>query len=61
MAFSFRIPHNTISIVISQTCTAIWDVLAPLYLKISNSIEEWNGLAKDFYEKWNVPNMIGNV
>lgn len=38
LMYFFRVPHNTISGIIPETCRAIYSVLCDEYLKVSNSI-----------------------
>lgn len=44
-----------------EVCYAIWEVLAPKYLKAPGTEEEWIGIAEEFYNKWNFLNSISSV
>lgn len=35
IAYGFRIGKSTAHCVIKETCDALWDVLQPIYLKVS--------------------------
>ena len=55
----FRVPHNTISGIVSETAEAIWNRLRPIYLTCPSTEEEWSQISQDFYEQWNYPYCIG--
>lgn len=59
--FHYLIGHSTANMIIRETCRAIWDKLSPIYVKKPNTREEWLVIAKDFYNKWNLPNCIGAI
>ncbi len=57
----FRIPHNTISTIITETTHAIWDRLSAQYLSCPSTEEEWEDVAKGFWDAWQYPYCIGAV
>ena len=57
----FRVPHNTISGIITETTEAIWNRLCPTYLTCPRTKEEWCQIAQDFHELWNYPYCLGAV
>ncbi|XP_037810045.1 uncharacterized protein LOC119602536 [Lucilia sericata] len=59
LQFVFRIPFNTISVIVPEVCNAIYNVLQPEYLKTPSTIEEWKAISEEFLHKWNFPNCIG--
>ena len=61
LCFSFRIAKSTISKIINETCTAIWDCLREQYLRPPRTSEEWKKIAQDFQELWNLPHCIGAI
>lgn len=61
LSYLFRLPHNTISSIVPATCRAIYDVLAPEYLQMPNTEDEWLKIASDFETKWNFNHCIGAV
>nr|CAH7738426.1 unnamed protein product [Callosobruchus chinensis] len=61
LAWTFHTGHSTIHYVIHETCKAMWDVLAPLYLKTPGSAEEWLKISKGFDERWNFPHCLGSI
>ncbi|XP_058833789.1 uncharacterized protein LOC131691426 [Topomyia yanbarensis] len=59
LAFLFRIPQCTISSVVSECLDAIYNVLAPLYLKMPSNESEWKSIAEKFKDRWHFPNCLG--
>ena len=47
------------SVILRETCEAIYAALAPIYLKATTSPKEWLEIAKGFEETWNLPHVIG--
>lgn len=50
----------TVSVIVRETCAAIWEVLSPIYLK-TPTIEDWRDKSKIFCELWNLPNCCGAI
>lgn len=61
VAWNFLVGKSTVSGIIKETCTILWKVLQPLYLKSSTSKEEWLNLAGDFSQKWNFEHCLGAI
>ncbi|KAJ8914118.1 hypothetical protein NQ315_016193 [Exocentrus adspersus] len=57
-AFSFRMGKTTVSNIISETSEAIWNSLYPAHMPIPSQ-NDFQKIAKRFYEIWNVPNCVG--
>lgn len=57
---SFLIGKTTVSVIIKETCEAIWDVPSPIYCK-QPTVEEWKEKANEFYRQWNLPNCCGAI
>ena len=60
IAYNFRIGVLTARKIILDVCTAIWDVLAPIYMPVPSE-DKWKSIADEFYETWNFPNCIGTI
>ena len=60
IAYNFQMGVSTARQIILDVCTAIWDVLAPIYMP-SSSEDKWKSIADEFYERWNFPNCIGAI
>lgn len=60
VSWSFLVGKATVSIIIRETCKAIWDVLSPIYLNCPND-EQWLKIAEEFSIRWNLPNCCGAI
>lgn len=60
LSYAFRVAHNTISKIISETCTAIWNCLKDSVF-LQNNEKSWKSVANDFQRLWNFPNCIGTI
>ena len=59
LSLQYRIGRQTISKIIPETCEAIYDVLAPVYVYTPTSSREWLAISKQFEERWNLPHVLG--
>nr|CAH7732410.1 unnamed protein product [Callosobruchus chinensis] len=59
--YLFRVPANTISLIIPEVCQAIYDVLKDKFLKMPTTEANWDNIADDFMQKWNFPNCVGAI
>jgi hypothetical protein len=60
LSYAFRVGHNTISKIISETCEVIWNCLKEsVFLK--DNQESWKTIANEFERLWNFPNCIGAI
>lgn len=60
LSFSFRIAHNTISKIISETCEEIWKALKDLVF-VSHTEDKWMEIADGYENLWNFPNCVGAI
>ncbi|XP_071578909.1 putative nuclease HARBI1 [Temnothorax nylanderi] len=60
LSYAFRVAHNTISKIISETCEAIWSCLKDSVFLMDNE-ESWKSVADEFQRLWNFPNCIGAI
>jgi len=58
LAFSFRLGHSTVGVIIKQCCSALWDCLVPMVLQPPTT-EVWFQIAKDFNNLWDCRNCVG--
>ncbi|XP_060881583.1 uncharacterized protein LOC132953051 [Metopolophium dirhodum] len=58
IAFSFRLGHSTVQLIVLEICSAIISKLKDEYLSIPGE-EDWKRITKEFWEIWNFPNCIG--
>ncbi|KAM3623025.1 uncharacterized protein V6R79_006096 [Siganus canaliculatus] len=54
IANSFRVGSSTVSVIVSDVVSAIWDVLVDEYMAMPTT-EEWRSIAEGFEERWNFP------
>ncbi len=57
----FRVPHNTISKIVSETTQAIWTNLSQDYLKCPSTPSEWKDVVNGFWQDWQYPYCVGAV
>nr|CAH7714787.1 unnamed protein product [Callosobruchus chinensis] len=60
LSWEFRVGHSTVSKVILETRTVLWDVLQPIYLSTPTS-DAWKNIAEEFLGRWNFPHTIGAI
>ncbi|XP_018396263.1 PREDICTED: putative nuclease HARBI1, partial [Cyphomyrmex costatus] len=60
LSYAFRVGHNTISKIVSETCEVIWECLKDTVF-IKNNENSWQNVANDFERLWNFPNCIGAI
>ena len=62
IATSYRVSPTTITRIIRETTSVIWDVLCNKgYLLTPKSKVEWKKIANEFHELWNFPNCLGAI
>lgn len=59
LAYRFRVGRQTVHNVVRETCKTIYDTLAPSYLRMPQTQEEWLRIANDFEQRWNLPHALG--
>ncbi|XP_018358451.1 PREDICTED: putative nuclease HARBI1 isoform X2 [Trachymyrmex cornetzi] len=60
LSYAFRVAHNTISKIVSETCEAIWIALKDTVFE-QPSKDLWKKIANEFEENWDFPNCIGAI
>lgn len=60
VSYAFRLGKSTVSEIILETCTAIWESLHEKVLRAPNE-EDWKRIADGFLHKWNFPNCAGAI
>ena len=61
LSFVNLIGKSTLSCIIRETFDAIFEALAGEYLHPPSSTEEWENIAHDFQETWNLPHVVGAI
>lgn len=59
-SYDFRIGKNTVSVIISETCQALWDCLKEMVFPLQTT-ENWKKIATEFDHIWNFKNCIGAI
>ena len=59
LGYGFRVAHNTISLIVPETCRAIIAAYADEVLNLPRTQEEWKEVAHLFEERWNFPHTVG--
>ncbi|CAI6372739.1 unnamed protein product [Macrosiphum euphorbiae] len=61
MKFSTCISTSSLSYIIPETCKALYDILAPQYLKFPSTAQEWIDVANGFKNRWQFINAGGAI
>ncbi|KAG0728663.1 putative nuclease HARBI1 [Chionoecetes opilio] len=61
MQYGWRVPHNTISIVVREVCMAIVDEYREELLKPPQNDEDWRQITDNWMRRWNFPHVIGAI
>ncbi len=59
LAHGFRVPHNSVSIIIREVCQAIMDEYSEELIKCPTTEEEWREVANGFSRKWQFHHALG--
>lgn len=61
IGWHFRVPHNTISGIIKETCAAIIYEYANEVVKMPQTPADWKKVAEEFAVKWQFPHCLGAI
>lgn len=61
MQYAWRVPHNTISLVVREVCEAIVEEYLDEQLTPPSTEQGWRRLADDWYERWQFPHTVGSI
>lgn len=61
LSFSYRLGKSTVIKIISERCEAICQCLKKDYLNPSKAPAQWQNIADQYKENWNMPNVIGAI
>ena len=61
MQYAWRVPHNTISLVVREVCEAIVDEYLDKQMFPPTTEQGWRQLADEWYQRWNFPHTIGAI
>lgn len=61
MQYGWRVPHNTISIVVREVCEAIIVEYREELLKPPQTAADWRQITDSWMNRWNFPHVIGAI
>ena len=61
LMFGFRVAHNTISVIVRQTCEAIVEEYREEVMQCPRTSDAWKQVAADFSSKWNFHHTLGAI
>lgn len=61
MQYGWRVPHNSISVVVREVCEAIIEEYHDELLKPPQNDAEWRTVTNEWLSKWNFPHVIGAI
>ena len=61
LSFSFRIGRSTVCSILEEICHVIYNELRKDYVKVPSCANDWEGISKEFYHRWNFPHCLGDT
>lgn len=59
LMYGFRVPHNTISILVKEVCEALIEEFAEEVFACPTSPEQWRVISEQFGARWNFHHVLG--
>ena len=59
LSYNFRVPPNTISLIVNEVCDAIKAEFAAEVIQCPTTTEEWTAIAEQFEKRWQFPHCCG--
>ncbi|KAJ4933992.1 hypothetical protein JOQ06_006800, partial [Pogonophryne albipinna] len=60
IAFSYRVGHATVAVIVKEVAGAIWTALVEETMPVPQ-MEDWRAIAAGFQERWDFPNCVGAI
>ena len=57
--WQFRVPHNTLSLIVKEVCQAIIDEFAEEMVSTPRTPDQWKEVANKFGQRWNFHHTLG--
>jgi hypothetical protein len=61
MQYGWRVPANTISVVVREVCNVINQVMREEYVKCPVAADDWKVISDEFWSRWNFPHTCGAI
>ena len=61
MRYLWRVPHNTISVIVREVCRAIFDEYVADVLPVPTTEAAWADISDAYLKRWHFPNTIGSL
>ena len=61
MRFNFRVPHNSISLIVREVCTAIYEEFRDDVWNMPSTQDEWKEVERGFATRWNFHHCVGAI
>lgn len=61
MQYGWRVPHNTISVVVREVCQAIIEEYLDELLTFPTTAQAWRDIADQWFRRWNFPHTMGAI
>ena len=61
MQYAWRVPSNTISLIVREVCQAIIDEYADELMNTPTTEAGWREISAEWYRRWNFPHVIGAI
>lgn len=61
LQWSFCVPHNSISILVREVCSALYDEYRAEALPLPSTPAQWKEVARGFSERWNFEHCLGAI
>jgi len=61
LSFAFRVPHNTICVIVREVCAAIIAEYSHEVVKTPQNPAEWREVARKFSSRWNFEHTLGAI
>jgi len=61
MQYGWRVPANTMSVVVREVCSVIVETMKQDYVKCPVQAVDWTVISDEFWHRWNFPHTCGAI